>query len=361
MSEERTVAPSPKRRQEARERGEVARSPILTAGTGLLASWIGLRVWGPSLGTAWQEVIRTAWSSPGLSPDSGAIADGIREAVLAVAVPMLGILLLPVIAMAACHLAQTGLLFAPSLLIPNPARLWRFRGGGEGLEGIAGGIGRGLWSLGRAALLLGVAGFLLVRDAPAYRSLIALPIDALAEGAMVLLLRLLGAFAMIMVALGGVDFALQWRRHEARLRQTPEQQRQDLIASEGNPAFRARRRSFFRSRNASALEALAGGASWLLLGKRGLTLVIAGGPLPRPIQIRTITRGMQGGPLRSIARAAKLPAVFAPDLAERLASAHEGHPGRPLPPPDATALAAIWPAGQTGPTAAGDGSEGSVS
>lgn len=361
MSEERTVDPSPKRRQEARERGDVARSPILTAGAGLLAGWIGLKVWGGSLSTAFREAVLAPWSGPVFAPDVGSVSGAIREAAVAVAMPILGILLLPAAAMAACHLAQTGLAWTPNLLAPNLARLWRFRGGEDEGGGISGGLGRGIWSLARGFLLIAVAGGVLIRDAPAYHSLALQPLDALADSAGGLILRLLGAFAIAVVVLGGLDFALQWRRHEARLRQTPEQQRQDLIASEGNPAFRSQRRRLLRAGNAQLLESLSG-ASWLLLGGRGLTLAIGGGPLPRPALIRAVARGTSGAAMQSVARAAKLPAVAAPELAARLADLYGESPGRPIPGADAAALAAIWPAGAA-PTVrgAGEAPGGSVS
>jgi flagellar biosynthetic protein FlhB len=358
VSEERSVDPSPKRRQEARERGDVARSPILTAGAGLLAGWIGLKVWGGSLAAAFREAIHAPWSGPVLVPDVGSIAATIRAASVAIAAPILGILLLTTAVMAACHLAQTGLSWTPSLLAPDLARLWRFRGREGGSEGISGGIGRGLWALVRGFLLIAIAGGVLIRDASAYHSLATLPLDTLADSAGGLVLRLLGAFALAVVVLGGLDFALQWRRHEDRLRQTPEQQRQDLIASEGNPAFRSQRRRLLRSGNPQLLESLAG-ASWVLLGGKGLTLVIAGGPLPRPIQVRAVARGTLGASLQSIARATKLPAVAAPELAGRLAASREESPGRPLSPSDAASLAAIWPVGAG--RGAGEAPGGSVS
>ena len=49
MSEDRTQEPSQRRRVEARERGQVARSPELTGSAGLLAASALLGIWGDDL------------------------------------------------------------------------------------------------------------------------------------------------------------------------------------------------------------------------------------------------------------------------------------------------------------------------
>ena len=52
MSEDRTQEPSKRRRLEARERGQVARSPELTGAAGLLAASALLGIWGDDLALA---------------------------------------------------------------------------------------------------------------------------------------------------------------------------------------------------------------------------------------------------------------------------------------------------------------------
>ena len=49
MSEERTQAPTRRRRQQARERGHVARSSDLTSGAGLLAAVVLIGAFGEAL------------------------------------------------------------------------------------------------------------------------------------------------------------------------------------------------------------------------------------------------------------------------------------------------------------------------
>jgi len=110
---------------------------------------------------------------------------------------------------------------------------------------------------------------------------------------------------------------------------------------EGDPALRARRRRLARSWRGDTAEILAG-ATLMLTGPGGLTLILAGGPPPRCVSVRSALQGASGLKLREAGQAAKLPAVPAPDLARRLA--RRPAPALPLSPEHAAELAAIWPA-----------------
>ena len=95
------------------------------------------------------------------------------------------------------------------------------------------------------------------------------------------------------------------------LRTTPEQQREDRRVMEGDPAARAQRQSVARAWRADSPELLAG-ASLLLTGPGGLTLVLAGGPPPRRVTVRTVIKGNAGLKLRRSAEASQVAQVDAP-------------------------------------------------
>ncbi len=109
---------------------------------------------------------------------------------------------------------------------------------------------------------------------------------------------------------------------------------------EGDPALRARRRQLARSWRGDPAEALAG-ASLLLTGPSGLTVVLGGGPPPHRVSVRSILSGAAGTRLRLAAATRKLPAVDAADLAVRLASRRP--PSLPPTPEQLAELAALWP------------------
>ena len=83
------------------------------------------------------------------------------------------------------------------------------------------------------------------------------------------------------------------------------------------------------------------GASLILSGTAGLTLVLGGGPPPRRVTVRTAVKGHAGMRLRRSAEASKIPQVDAPDLARRLARRPSSR--SPLAAELIAELAAIWP------------------
>jgi flagellar biosynthetic protein FlhB len=149
--------------------------------------------------------------------------------------------------------------------------------------------------------------------------------------------------ALMLLALGLVDFALQYGRIEDLLRTTPEQHREDLRAVEGDPALRTRRRQMARSWRGDSAELLAG-ASLVLTGPTGLCVVLAGGPPPRRISVRSVAQGTSGSKLQRSAESAQIPQIAAPKLARQIAQRRA--PALPLAPEIVAELSAVWPTSQ---------------
>ena len=82
----------------------------------------------------------------------------------------------------------------------------------------------------------------------------------LAQAAGQIVLRVSWSLAGVLLALGLVDYVLRYRRFEAMLRTTPEEQREDQRVMEGDPAARAQRRRVARSMRGDSPELLAGSA-----------------------------------------------------------------------------------------------------
>jgi flagellar biosynthetic protein FlhB len=336
MSEDRTQDPSTRRVQQARERGQVAHSPELTGAVGLLAAAALLGAWGDDLAAALGALVHDGWSGAVVSADVGEVVARLRQLALAVARPLGAVLAGCATAAVAAHQVQVGGLWVPGLLAPDPARLWA-----PGRDpGLAARGARGAWSLVRAAVVLAVAALTIRADWAAFQHLGGLEPPALARAAGHALARLAGMLAAATLTLGLVDLGLQHRRLEALLRLTPAEQRADQRALEGDPALRARRRRIARTWRGDASEVLAG-AALAVTGPAGLTLVLAGGPPPRRVVIRSMARGAAGLRLRRAAESARLPLVDAPELAEHLARRQA--PALPWPAHTLAELAALWP------------------
>ena len=342
MSEDRTQEPSKMRRIQARERGQVARSPELTGAVGLLAASALVGIWGDDLALALIGLIRAPWLGDlGVGIGADEVVGRIRQAAWGVAGPLLGIVGGAAAATVAAHQAQVGGLFVPGLLAPDPARLWSLRldeGGSAAGNGPAARAARGAWSVLKAVVVVAVAGGSIRSGLGDFYRLGRLDPPGLARGAASILGGTALALALATLALGLVDFALQYRRFEAMLRTTDQENREDQKAAEGDPALRSRRRRQARALRGDAPELLAG-ATLVVVGAAGLVVVLAGGPPPRRVSIRSTANGPTGRSLLQAARSARLAIVEAPGLALDLARS-----GSPLPPPESAAgLAAIWP------------------
>src|SRR5262249_39063488 len=89
---------------------------------------------------------------------------------------------------------------------------------------------------------------------------------------------------VVLLVLGGADYALRYRRFERMLGTTPQQQREDRGVMEGDAATRTQRRRVARNWRGHSPDVLVG-ASLLVRGPGGLTLVLAGGPPPRRVTV----------------------------------------------------------------------------
>jgi flagellar biosynthesis protein FlhB len=339
MSEDRTQAPSKRRREMARERGQVAQSAELTGAVGLLAASAALTIWGDGLAASLVAIVREPLlTSPPVSADVAEVVAQLRHLAIGVAWPLLLVMGTCASAALAAHQFQVLGLWAPGLLAPDPARLWT-PGTGPGL---ADRVTRGLWALAKTVVVAAVAAWVIRSEWSAFERLGALKAPDLARVAGQAMRHLALALALATLALGFVDFGLQYARFEAMLRLTPDEHREELRSVEGDPAIRAHRRRLARSWRVDRAEPLIG-STLILTGPSGLTVVLAGGPPPRHASVRSIATGAAGSSLRRAAESAAHPRVVdAPDLARRLA--HRRAPG--LPPTAALLdeLALLWPA-----------------
>ena len=109
---------------------------------------------------------------------------------------------------------------------------------------------------------------------------------------------------VVMLILGMADYGLRYMRFEAMLRTTAQEQREDHRVMEGDLSLRSKRRRLARAWRGDAPELLAG-ASLVVRGDHGLTVVLAGGPPPRRVTVRNVAQGKAGLPLEQADRRGK--------------------------------------------------------
>ncbi len=237
--DDRTEAPTPRRRQEARGRGQVARSHDLTAAMLLLAGFISIRLLGPPLWHSLLLILETA-----LSSDSAHDQDDLYPFVLSVAVELskrlAPIVLIGLAVVLATLLGQVGWLFTwepltPSLSKINPLaglqRLFSIRSTVSALTNVV------------KLVVIGTVAYVTLSHAAAgiisSQMLDLVDLFTLAAS-LTFQLGLNLSIALVILAL--LDYAWQRFRHEQDLRMTKEEVKDELRSMEGDPQIKRRRR-----------------------------------------------------------------------------------------------------------------------
>ncbi|MCU0578149.1 MAG: flagellar biosynthesis protein FlhB [Desulfobacterota bacterium] len=242
---EKTEKATPRRREEARKKGEVARSreipAVLVLLTGLLALYLG----GQHL---WRQLtVRSAhWfhQAGAVSLNPATVLDLHRE-LLVFLLTTLAPILLAVTAMAVlANYAQVGALFAPQLLKPDLNKINLFKGLQRlfSLQSWA----ELLKSVCKLLIIGWVAAATIQKELPEIVPLLdkALP-DILAYMLRVALAIFFKAL-LAMLALAALDYFFQRYRYEKRLRMSPQEMKEEYKQTEGDPLIKSRIRSIQR-------------------------------------------------------------------------------------------------------------------
>ena len=241
-SDERTEAPTERRRAEARRQGNVARSADLTSAGLLLGAAALFALFGPSLIQGPAELLRQALASP---PSLNLDADWAARRALMLAAwfgtQALPLLLMMMACVLAVSLLQVGFLFSPEVLAPNLSRVSPL----EGAQRIFSvrSLLRVAVNLAKILLAVALAGWAITRLLPEFLALAAL--DTASESsrnpgtASVILetIRRTGvrfAFALAggLLILSVFDYALQRWIHERSLRMSRQDLRDELRHAE---------------------------------------------------------------------------------------------------------------------------------
>jgi flagellar biosynthetic protein FlhB len=239
--QDRTEAPTPRRRFEAREKGQVARSADLTSALLLLGGLVCMKLFGPRIIVGLTDFMAAQLSMKDAAAaarfDLPVAAAAVGATVLAAAGPiMLGL----VIVAALSNLMQVGFLITSQPLSPNLSRLSPISGFSKLFSGRTG------VQFVMNLLKLAVVSFFVYRVGKDQngRVLLAMEVggwDQLALVAAVLYDMGL-KIAIVLVVLALLDYAYQRRRFEKDLRMTKHEVKEELRRMEGDPMIKARRR-----------------------------------------------------------------------------------------------------------------------
>jgi flagellar biosynthetic protein FlhB len=243
--QERTEAATPKRKQDARKRGQVARSTELPPAISLLAAVLALRVAGPLMWERLSALLRddlARISRPDLTtPDALALArDSVFNGVLAI----LPIVLTMMITGTIAGLVQTGLVVSPRSLAPKFSRVNPMAGFKRIFSMTAG--FELLKMLIRLTVLGSIAYSIMLDLMPRILMLGRNSVDQAPA-----LIGDIGLGALTRMAFAGgilatVDYSYQRWRFGRELRMTKQEIKEELKQQEGDPAVKSRIRRIQR-------------------------------------------------------------------------------------------------------------------
>jgi len=243
-NEDRTEDPTERRRAEAREKGNIAKSADLTAAALMLAAAAAVLTLAPDLGTQLAERTVASLSSVTLRVDQGWALRLGQEITAQLATAVLPVLLLAGLVSLGANLVQTGFLFAPDAVQPKFSRISPLAGAKRILSVRA--VAKLGVSLGKLAILTAITLAVLWWSLPELLLLTRTEAGGIASLIHEATARLAFALAAALLVLALLDYGFQRWKHEQELRMTTQQVRDEMKNMEGDPHIRHRRREAHR-------------------------------------------------------------------------------------------------------------------
>ena len=242
---DKTEEPTERRRNEARQKGNVARSTDLNSAGMMLAAASAMLFFGIPVFRGLTQLMHASLQNAGrVSFDIGTvphqfreIADQLLNLILPVMLWMMGAAFL-------LNLLQVGVLIAPEALQPKFERLNPIAGAKRILS--IRGLVKLAVSLAKLLLVVAVAGWSISAMAPTFLNLIGTEPPGILFGIRDSVLTLAFQLAIALIILAILDFGFQKWKHEQDLRMTKQEVREEMKNMEGDPMIRQRRREIHR-------------------------------------------------------------------------------------------------------------------
>ena len=264
---------TPHKRQQAREKGQVAKSQdlgtaaMLLAGIGLLlwlgkdaADYFGRLTAGQLGGEAWLQVdtafLMSQWQT---------VVLGLAKVLL----PILGLLFLGAVLV---QVAQTGLMYVPTALALDFDRVNPVRGFSR-IFSISS-VMRLLFGLAKVLLISVVAGICLWQSKDEVLALPELSVPQIAWLMTDLLLWTAIKIAVVLLILAVLDYGFQKWKHEQDLKMTTQELKDEMKQTQGDPMIAARRRQVHRQIVENQIAAVVPKADFIVTNPTELAIAI---------------------------------------------------------------------------------------
>jgi flagellar biosynthetic protein FlhB len=250
---DKTEAPTPRRRQEAREQGNIARSPDLTTAVLLLAVIFMLNWYGPglvgALRTLMEYMLGDAIGDTGMGSATVGLMLALRLVARSMAPLLIGVMVVAIL----INLAQVGLFFSFKRIQPQIAALNPFKGIGKLFNGRDNMVHL-LMNL-MKLFLIGFVAYSAVHNK--------LPFILSAQNLTFVQIFSLGTavvysiglrIGMILLVLAIVDYGWQKWRTEQQLKMSKQEIKDEMRRMDGDPQIKSRRRQMAMQRIKQSLQ-----------------------------------------------------------------------------------------------------------
>jgi flagellar biosynthetic protein FlhB len=252
--EEKTEPATPRKREEARQEGNVSRSADLSSAVLLVAAVGFLMAFGPSFIAQFGKLMAHLLENlHGFDPAPDAMSGELRRLIAILGMLMAPFLLAMIAAALAVNLVQVGFLFTTRVFEPNPDKLNPI----TGLRRIFSlrGLIRSVFGILKLTVVLVVVGLSLWAERAALIGLGEAEFETVAAtwGSTSLTIAMRAAVALLILAL--LDFAYQRWQYGRDLRMSKQEVKEEMKRYEGDPKIRERRRAIQRQ---AALQRMLG-------------------------------------------------------------------------------------------------------
>jgi len=335
----KTEKATPRRRQKAREQGQVARSRDLVAGLGTMAAVVLLAWQLPAFASDWRSMLRRELEVAATHPDQP-LPVWRNDLVLFRGVALAASL--SWLAAVVGGVAQGGLVFAPAALTPNLERFNPASRLGQLFSLSA--VSRMLKSMLPTAAIVYLATALLARVWAHLPALLHGSGSGLVTFTTGQMFEIAWKASLVLLVWSGADYMLERWRHENELKMSRQDLRDEFKETEGNPAVRMRIRRLQRQARRRRMLKDVERAAVVITNPTEFAIALEFSiDMDAPVVVAK-GRNLLAAQIREIALWHGIPLVENPPLAHALYRAVEV--GQAIPPKlyavVAEILAAIW-------------------
>jgi flagellar biosynthesis protein FlhB len=317
----KTEEPTPRKLEQAREKGDVVRTMDLGHFANLAAVAAVIVFAG-----GWLSKNLAAHLMPFFSHPDQMVLEGhggvqvARYAMMAAAPVLAAVMAAAAFSGAAASLVQTGLMFTPSKLKPDFKKV----SPGAGFKRIFGidGLAQFVKSLMKVAATAVLAWWILKPFWPKLSELSALDVSAIVPLTIDILKRLVFAVAALTLVVAGGDWLWQRQRFMARMRMSREELKEDYKQSEGDPHVKARQKQLRNERARRRMMAAVPDATVVIMNPTHYAVALkyeqGEDAAPQCVAKGLDTLAMK---IREIAEEAGVPVIEDPPLARALYAA----------------------------------------